>query len=121
VNAVTRGQADLIEALTACEREMIDYGFAAVQTSLLSRQRTFGKNRREVLIPGDRPHANAEERVLGPLNQAANAIGASRIARILANIVLSKPQRSLSLGGGTDLHTPMPTFRRERKAAVFIV
>ena len=41
--AVARGQGDLIEALAAYEREMIDYGFAAVQTSLNNMKRFHAK------------------------------------------------------------------------------
>ena len=37
--AVDRGEADLIEALAAYEREMIDYGFRAVRTSLKDMER----------------------------------------------------------------------------------
>jgi 2-polyprenyl-6-methoxyphenol hydroxylase-like FAD-dependent oxidoreductase len=41
--AVARGQGDLIEALAAYERDMIEYGFAAVQTSLNDMKRFHAK------------------------------------------------------------------------------
>jgi 2-polyprenyl-6-methoxyphenol hydroxylase-like FAD-dependent oxidoreductase len=41
--AVSRGQADLIPALAAYERDMIRYGFAAVQTSLRNMERFHAK------------------------------------------------------------------------------
>ena len=41
--AVARGRGDLIEALAAYERDMIEYGFAAVQTSLNDMKRFHGK------------------------------------------------------------------------------
>jgi len=41
--AVARGQAELIEALTAYERNMIEYGFAAVQVSLNDMKRFHAK------------------------------------------------------------------------------
>jgi 2-polyprenyl-6-methoxyphenol hydroxylase-like FAD-dependent oxidoreductase len=43
--AVARGQKDLIEALAGYERDMIEYGFAAVQTSLNDMQRFHAKGR----------------------------------------------------------------------------
>jgi len=41
--AVARGEADLIQALAAYERDMIRYGFAAVQTSLSNMNRFHAK------------------------------------------------------------------------------
>jgi 2-polyprenyl-6-methoxyphenol hydroxylase-like FAD-dependent oxidoreductase len=41
--AAARGQADLIQALAAYERDMIRYGFAAVQTSLKDMERFHAK------------------------------------------------------------------------------
>jgi 2-polyprenyl-6-methoxyphenol hydroxylase-like FAD-dependent oxidoreductase len=41
--AVARGQVDLVQALAAYEREMIGYGFAAVQTSLKDMERFHAK------------------------------------------------------------------------------
>jgi 2-polyprenyl-6-methoxyphenol hydroxylase-like FAD-dependent oxidoreductase len=43
--SVARGQKDLIEALAGYEREMIEYGFAAVQTSLNDMERFHAKGR----------------------------------------------------------------------------
>jgi len=41
--AVSRGDVDLIHALAAYERDMIRYGFAAVQTSLRDMERFHAK------------------------------------------------------------------------------
>ena len=41
--AVAHGQEDLIEALAAYERDMIEHGFAAVQTSLNDMRRFHAK------------------------------------------------------------------------------
>ena len=41
--AVSRGRADLVQALAAYERDMIRYGFAAVQTSLKDMERFHAK------------------------------------------------------------------------------
>lgn len=41
--AVARGRVDLVQALAAYEREMIGYGFAAVQTSLKDMERFHAK------------------------------------------------------------------------------
>ena len=41
--AVSRGEADLIKALAAYERDMIGYGFAAVQASLKNMERFHAK------------------------------------------------------------------------------
>jgi 2-polyprenyl-6-methoxyphenol hydroxylase-like FAD-dependent oxidoreductase len=43
--AVASGEKDLIEALAGYERDMIDYGFAAVQTSLNDMERFHTKGR----------------------------------------------------------------------------
>ena len=37
--AVSRGEADLIKALAAYERDMVGFGFAAVQASLKNMER----------------------------------------------------------------------------------
>jgi 2-polyprenyl-6-methoxyphenol hydroxylase-like FAD-dependent oxidoreductase len=42
--AVARGQADLVPALAGYERDMIEYGFAAVRASLKSMKRFHAKS-----------------------------------------------------------------------------
>ena len=70
--AVARGQGDIIEALAAYERDMIEYGFAAVQTSLNDMKRFHAKG----LLARTAVKSLFRAIDLGPLSQAASAIGA---------------------------------------------
>ena len=104
--AVARGQGDIIEALAAYERDMIEYGFAAVQTSLNDMKRFHAKGLwldcREVFIP----------RISCHRWRAFPAVGSERHRRQWSLVSVHDNGRSY----------PAPTFRRhtKRKARIHI-